>query len=475
MATREHFLARLLELPRVQSKDVRRGIFRQSIAALGMGDQNRAPLALAGVDPKALARSIQIAQSDGLFNDLDFLAPSPVSVALYQIAAALPLGAERRVIGRKVLTYLYQGNAETFCTLASRMALGSTRPLSGAGVRARVSIATSLRNNADSACDRMALAFVTRRELAHDWVNANATGSLPDRRLAGRLMERAAREAVKRVESGDVYPLRAFHAVATGGGLIPRHETVAPAWHALLADRETLVWRHVAVARGLLSTVLPPLADEIKDGLRPNLSPTEWRRAATSLVSRIAVNREAGLRDAMLLLDGPLLQHDPGIAMAMVWGLAPVAEVEPEAAEELVEAIAAAMPISIADSLVELRGQVRGFGAQAAEICARSLRQSLGEPELDDGLSALARSILDDLEGEETSSFATAVNAALEAFGEEGTVAAHALAEQALALASERVAELESLEVDYHGGVGTAAPRRRAMTLLRDIDTALLE
>ncbi|MEQ9321686.1 MAG: serine/threonine protein kinase, partial [Polyangiaceae bacterium] len=202
MATREHFLARLLELPRVQSKDVRRGIFRQSIAALGMGDQSHAPLALAGVDPKALGRSVQVAAADGLLNDLDFLAPAAAAVALYQIAAALPLGSERRGIGRKVLTYLYKGNAETFCALASRMAMGSTRPLQGAGIRARVSISTSLRSSADSAIDRMALAFVTRRELARDWVNANATGSLPDRRLAGRLLDRAAREAAKRVEAG---------------------------------------------------------------------------------------------------------------------------------------------------------------------------------------------------------------------------------------------------------------------------------
>lgn len=479
MATREHFLARLLELPRVQSKDVRRGIFRQSIAALGMGDQSHAPLALAGVDPKALGRSVQVAVSDGLLNDLDFLAPAAAAVALYQIAAALPLGSERRGIGRKVLTYLYKGNAETFCALASRMAMGSTRPLQGAGIRARVSISTSLRSSADSAIDRMALAFVTRRELARDWINANATGSLPDRRLAGRLLERAAREAAKRVDAGDVYALRPFRAVTEPKRPSPPradgHESVGLAWSALLADRETLVWRHVAVARGLLSSVVPALDAEIRADLSPNLTPTEWRRAATSLVARIAVDRERALAEAIQLLDGAISQRDPGVATAMVWGLPPVAEVEPEAAEELVEALATVAPISIADSLVELRQQVRGFGTRAAEICAESLRSSLGAPELDDGLSALARAILDDLESETASDLAGAVSDALEAFAERGTLAAHELATRALELAGERVSELEGLEVDYHGGIGTSEPRRRAMTLLRDIDGALLE
>lgn len=479
MATREHFLARLLELPRVQSKDVRRGIFRQSIAALGMGDQSHAPLALAGADPKALGRSIQVVSGDGLLDDLDFLAPSAAAVALYQIAAALPLGAERRVIGRKVLTYLYQGNAETFCTLAAQMAMGSTRPLQGAGIRARVSIATTLRSSADSAIDRMALAFVTRQELARDWVDANATGSLPDRRLAGRLLERAAREAARRVEAGDDYPLRAFRAVIDPDrsplDRVEGHESVGPAWKALLADRETLVWRHVAVARGLLAAVVPRLDTAIRDGLTPNLTPTEWRRAATSLVARIAVDRERSLARALHLLEGPILQKDPGVATAMIWGLPPVAEVEPEAGEELLEALALVAPISIADSLVELRHQVRGFGARAADICAEALRGSLGAPELDDGLSALATSILDDLQNDGASDLVRALSDAIDAFAEDGTVLAYELAERALGYAANLTGELEALVVEYHSGAGTSEPRRRAMTMLREMDGAMLE
>jgi len=481
MATREHFLARLLELPRIQDADVRRGVFRQTVAALGLAESSTGPMALAGVDPKALGRSVQTVAADGLLDDLDFIAPAAAAVALYQVASALPLGSERRIIGRKVLTYLYKGNAETFASLASRMALGSTRPLEGAGIRARVSLSMWLRSHADSAVDRLALAILTRRELAAQWVDQGATGSLPDRRLAGRVIERAAREAARRASAGDDHPLRSFNAVLDPERYLdpPRPDgfiSIGPAWRSLLEDRETLVWRQVAVARGLLCAVIPAFVEEISGMLQPDLSPTEWRRGATSLVARIAADRENGLQDARALLEGPLLRRDPGIAQAMTWGLAPVAEVEPEAAEELAEAIAAVSPISIADSLVELRSDVEGFGAQAAELCVEALRNSLVRPELDDGLSALARAILEDLEtGGENRGLFRAVHAGLAAFGEVGTRDAFGLARQALAVASEQVGELERLDVGYGGEVGDSEARRAAMKVLRDVDTCLLE
>lgn len=476
MTTRQHFLARLLELPRVQDKEVRRGVFRQTIAALGLGDQASGSMTLAGVDPKALGRSIQMVWADGFLDDLDFIAPSAAAVALYQIAGALPLASERRAIGRKVLNYLYKGNAETFAALASRMALGSTRPLRGAGIRARVALATTLRSSADAAVDRLCLAIVTRRELAREWVGQNAIGSLPDRRLAGRLIERAAREAAKRADSGDIHPLRVFRSVIDLKAQRYEDDGISASWRSLLGDRETLVWRHLAVARGLLCGVVPGFVRQIQADLSSDLSPTEWRRAATSTVSRIAVDRERGLSDAMRLLDGPLVRRDPGVAMALVWGLAPVTEVEPEAAEELIEAIASISPITIADSLVELRHQAYGFGSQAVEICANALRNSLGRPELDDGLSALARGILEDLETDgENRELSHAVDDALDAFGTQGTLEAHRLARDALQIASQRIGELEGLDVTYHAGVGTSEPRRRAMELLRDLDATMLE
>lgn len=478
---REHFLARLLELPRVDEPSVRRGIWRQSIAALGLADAGGIPMALAGVDPRALNRTIYAVLGDGLLDEMDFIAPSAGAVALYQIASALPLGEERRAIGRQVLAHLYRGDATTFASLAARMALASTRPLHGAGIRARVSLCTFLRGSAEVAVDRMALAFVTRRELARRWICANATGSLPDRRLAALLFERAAREAVRRAVGGDGHPLRIFRGVYEGahrpgpprlGGF----GDVGAAWRSLLADRETLVWRHVAIARGLLARVLDEFKQQTTDALDDRLTPTEWRRAATSLVAQVAGDPGASLRRALQLCDSTIAEHDPGIATAMVWGLAPVAEEEPEAGEQVLETIADRFPVSVADSVVELRQQAPGFGHRAAEICANRLRQCLARPELDDGLTSLYHCIYLELtESEPPRELQREVAGALDAFADHGPREAYARARAALGIAARRIAELEALNVSYDASPQASEQRRHAMVLLRDLDATLLQ
>jgi hypothetical protein len=478
---REHSLARFLELPRIDDPAVRRGIFRQTIAALGLAEAGGGPLGLAGADPRALGRSLQVALGDGLLEEMDFIAPAAGAVALYQIAGALPLGAERRAVARKVLAHLYQGNAETFASVAARMALGSTRPLGGAGIRARVALCLRLRGASDVAIDRLALALLTRRELANEWLCTSATGSLPERRMAARLLERAAREVVRRAAGADPHPVRIFRGVyeAPSPGEPPRlggFESIGASWRMLLADRETLVWRHVAIARGLLSGLVPEQHAETQRLLRDHLTPTEWRRGATSLSAQIAVDREPGLRQALELLDSIMMEHDPGIATALVWGLGPVAESEPEAAEELLEAIASRSPISVAESVAELRAELPGFGNRAAQICAEALRQSMGQHEPDDGLAALGECVLRELDdGGQSRELSFAVRAAVEAFGEQGTPHAFGLARQALGIANERIGELEAMTLTCRAGIGAAASRRRAMELLRDIDSTLLE
>src|SRR5207237_296258 len=97
-------------------------------AADGAGAESRqpsqgAPRARAGVAPTARGRSMHTVWAAGLLEDRDFIAPAAAASALHQIAGALPLGGERRAIGRKVLNYLYNGNADTFASLAARMAM----------------------------------------------------------------------------------------------------------------------------------------------------------------------------------------------------------------------------------------------------------------------------------------------------------------------------------------------------------------
>ena len=78
-----------------------------------------------------------------------------------------------------------------------------------------------------------------RRSLLSRWLVAPATGALPARRMAAKLLEYAAREAVMRAQQGD------NHARDLLVG-----DTVKPVLQKLLGDREPLVWRHAAVARG---------------------------------------------------------------------------------------------------------------------------------------------------------------------------------------------------------------------------------
>lgn len=484
MSTRADYFAGLLDLPTYPERPVRRTVFRQSVASLALATSVDGPSPLDGIRPEALLRSVKVAVADGLLEDLSWLAPSAAGVALYEIAAALPLGPEKRDLGRRVLAQVYEGNASTFVAIASRIAAGSGRGLSGAGVRARVAVAMGLPSSVHVPVDALAYALAGRRELARDWLTGPSTASLPERRLAGRLLERAAREAVRRAAQGAEHALRLFrNTIATlaftrraspaGSGADP----IASVLLRLLGDRETLVWRHVAAARGLLSGSSPELTAEISELLSPDYSPTEWRRAATSLVASIAVDPERSLSRSMEVLRSPLLGKDPAIATAMVWGLRCAADLEPEAAEELLNAIAAAAPVPVAESVAELRNEVGSFGAKAAEQCKKALSALLTTPEPDDGLLALARAILRDLssDGGDASELLGAIRVAENAFVEASAREAHTRALSALAIATETVSALESLDMTDDSNAQASMCRRAAASLLREIDGHLLE
>lgn len=474
MRGRTHFIEELLELPSYEDRADRRAAFRQSLAALAIEAAADGPGPLDGLNPESLLRFARAAMGDGLFDDLSWLSAPAAAVALYEIAGALPLGNERRDLGRRVLAQLYEGTAATFVAVATRMAAGSGRGLGGAGVHARVSLCAALPLETDVRVGPLALALVSRRELSREWIGAAATGSLPERRLAARLLERAAREAVRRAATGDEQAKRLFQSTAVAPA--ESDSTLTTAWRALLADRETLVWRHVAHARGMLAGAVHELWQQIENDLRPDLGPTEWRRAATSLTASIAALPEQGVARARALLKSPLVMRDPGLCVAMTWGLSPAAYVEPEAAQEVLEAIVAVSPIAIAETLVELRQDHPGLFGQAAMDCAQAITMSLGAPEADDGLAALARIILRDLTAKEpTQELRVGVHAALEAFVEFGTREAHARAQRALSVAADTVEALEALDASDADTAEGRMSRRTAVDLLRELDGALFE
>lgn len=476
MRARSTFLDGLVGLSAMGDIADRRAAFRQSAAGIGMAAVGDGPGPLEGADPHALAQGVRIALADHLFDELDFLAPPVAGVATYEIAAALPPGQERRDLGRRVMAQLLDGSAETFVAVATRMALaGSAKGLDSPGVRARVALCMSMPLSFDLHPSALAWAMLSRRDVALAWVSQPSDGSLGQRQLAGQILEQAAFEVACRHRQGDELALRPFRdilsAELSGSRALPATpltEPMALAYHRLLTDRESLVWRHVAVARGLLADVAPDITGRIDGLLRPELSPTEWRRGAVSLVAQVAVTPDAALAKAMDLIRGPLLQRDSGIAAAMVWALPRTFEMEPEAADELLRALAHFGPVAIADAVAGLREDVGvQHGTSATEQCARALAESLRTATPDEGLAALGRSILRDLNNDIVgSALRHAVHAALIAYVQSGASEAHAAADRALIIAQDLVASLRDTPTEK-------APH--LVGLLRDLDSGLVE
>lgn len=464
MRAQREYLDGLARLHLIADSGEQRGVWRQSMATLASEASELTPVPLEGLDPDAVLESTRCAIDTGLIDDLDFLSPAASAAALYELAAVLPMGDERRELGRRVARRLHDGDAATFVTLATQLALGSKRALSGAAIRARVALALDLPIGSGTRADALALALISRRELAEEWLVAPASGALPSRRLAARLLERAAREAARRCDHGNDSVLQVFE-----------RGPVLKAWSRLLLDREPLVWRHVASARGLLTEHAPHLADEIRTQLDPALSPTEWRRAAASLAASIAVRPTEALAQANELLASRLFVRDPGLAGAMLLGVPRAAEVEPEAAEELCTALVRAGGIDAAEAMLSLRHERVGgeFGAWACQMARAKLREDGLLDSNDDGTAALALALDQDLrhadERDAPPSLRMYLEGALAAFAEDGAKAAYSRAHAVLHEVEATLRRLESSNLSVSEG------RREAFLALRELDGALME
>ncbi len=466
------YASSLLELDKLEGVADQRASWRQSMAALARATAEEGPGPLEGLQPTALLAGVRTALKAGLVEDLDWLAPAAAGAALHELASALPLGPEQRELGQRVLERLLVANAETFVAIARRMALGIGRGLGAPGLRARVALVTALPLSAGIADGPLALALASRRDLAREWIALPSTGSLPSRRMAARLLERAAREASRRAAQGDDHSLRFFNG-----------DIVAPAWQRLLADRESLVWRHVAVARGLLSPWTPSLRRSIDEALAPSLSPTEWRRAAASIAASVAVDPHYGLKLAERSLAQGLLERDPGAAAAFFWGLPRAAEAEPDEASRLLEHVlerAATASIEVGEAVLDLRAEL-GDSPIASRAAARTLELFATRPKGvgDDGADALALEVARSLAGEarDDERVRAQIARALQAFVTHGARDAYARACDVLSAARGSVDALEavSLEEDEATGRAGSIARRTTLSVLRDVDLSLLE
>ncbi len=439
------------------------------MAVLARVTSEDGPGPLEGLHPNALLAGVRSALQAGLADDLDWLAPAAAGAALYELASALPVGPEQREIGRRVLARLLAADAATFVTIARRMALGGGRGLGSPGTRARIALVAELPIGLGIADGPLALALASRRDLAREWIGEPSTGALPSRRRAARLPERAASDVARRAAQGDDHSLRVF-----------KGDAVAPPWERLLADRESLVWRHVAVARGLLAPWVPALVKEIEDALAPTLSPTEWRRAAASIAAYVAVAPERGLELAQRALAQGLLDRDPGAASAFLWGLPRAAEAEPDAATELLDLVLARANADIGEAAIDLRTEL-GDSPIAAKASARAAALLAARPRgsKDDGAEAIAREVSRDLEGgaRDDEPVRAQLARALEAFATHGAKDAYARAREVLSAARGSVEALEAVAPEEDGAEGRAGSiaRRTSLVVLRDLDTSLLE
>ncbi len=369
-------LSRLAEL----QGDELRAAFRRALANLAAQAARRS-LPLEGLDPTALLASVRHAVAEGLFHDLSWLSASGAAIAIYEIMVALPASPERERLNQAVTEWLTDADANTFVALATALARGTRSGLSHPRMRARVSLSLSLPLGCSTRVDGLALALISQPDHVRDWVDTPSQGALPSRRIAARVPERAAREASRLAMQRDDSGLRALEQPA-----------VRAAWARLLADRESLVWRHVAAARGLMSVAVPAFADEIKAALAPDLTATEWRRGAASLVASLAVAPTTTVPAIQQFLASSVVQADTGVAAAMMFGLPRAAESEPQIAEKLVPALLRLGGVPAAEAFFDLLSERFGpdFAANGRTLAGNLLKAQLATAEVqaDDSASA---------------------------------------------------------------------------------------
>ena len=464
------YVSSLLELADSAGEN-RKALFRQAMTALARVSHEGGPGPLDGLRPDYLAKNVQAAIVSGIVDDLDFLAPAAAGIALYTLASALPSGHEKRELGRRILARMHGSDAATFTAIVTAMAQSSGKGLSTPAVRARIALVCELPLSYGIADGPLALALLARRELAKEWVAQPSTRSMPSRRFAAKIIERAAREAAKRAQAGDQTGLRVF-----------ANDAVRGAFNRLLADREPLVWRYVAIARGLCAAWVPALRDQIVRSLTQGVSPAEWRRASASLAAYGAVNPVEALALTQAVVKREIFAwEDPASASAFVWGITRTIEAEPEAAAKMLGAVLSSTQPEIAEAIAELRYEhgpsdvVTAAEGLALDLLKRDKRKRLGQ---DDGAAGLFQDVARDLDGTERDDrpLRMLVAQALDAFVNEGAAEAYTKARESLVTATGAMDTLEAVASDdaSEGKEGELA-RRTSMAMLRDLDMGLLE
>ncbi|MET0284818.1 MAG: hypothetical protein ABW352_10120 [Polyangiales bacterium] len=441
----------------------RASAFRRGMASLAQAALDPASAPFAGCASERLASSVQVMLAARLLDDLQFLRPAAASSALYALAGALPASsAERRELGRRLIKRLTLGDAESFVTLSTALALGSTRAFEPAAMRARIELMLLLPDSSGLCADPLALALLSRRELCMRFVVDPATSDLPARRLAARVLERAARHAALRAKQGDDGELSRFE--------VPH---VQLAFATLLADREPWVFRHVASARGMLAGFVTRHAEDLERDLMASHALSRVRRGAISIAAKLAVLPGESLARARELLRGAPQARDPGFAAALIMGLPRAMEVEPEAGEALLAEALRTGGVLAAEAFLELRRELR-----RADECARFAGLALAQldPEqVDPSQQELVLHLRDAIERppelvrEYGPSLPASIDEALRVYAHEGPAEALLPAQRALNIVAAQIERLSLIQEDH----GRRA-RRELFRLMSQLDHGLL-
>lgn len=457
MSSGRSYLAAFAALHTLGTAEERRQVGRQGLATLA-DIAEREPAPLEGLAADQLLLAVRAALNDGLLATLDWMSPASAAIALFELAQALPAGAERRELGRRVLTRLREADRATFVRLLIALARTSPKVVASEGLRARLGVVLAAPFTAPGMIGELAIGLLAQPALAQSWVEEPATGSLPGRRLAARILAHGAREAVRRYDAGD-----------RGGVRVLARPGVRAALARLLRDREALVSRFAIIARGILAHVDPDLAGDIDRELRPTSTNTEVRRGAASAAA--ALERGGGARRWI----GVLVERatkEPGVARGAILGLAGLAIVAPDEADDLATRLVARAPLESAEALADLRREEAAplLPEATAAALAWTRDQMRGDQDpKDDARWALLHALELELAGSQT---------------REGLGASIAEAREALdagdvprALRAAHVAVEEIAEAaDWLERASDEDPvdRRHSMRLLRELDRELL-
>ncbi|MBL4636626.1 MAG: serine/threonine protein kinase [Kofleriaceae bacterium] len=431
MATERNELLALLELHLCTNEGERNRLWRRGMASLAVLGKSR-PVPLEGLDPLALQESVRVAIESGLVDDMDWLSSSPR--ALFDLMISLPRGKTKRDLGRRVLRLLFSANASAFTKLVTVLAAASPRILKNPEVRSRISLCLQLPIGLVPEVDQLCLALLSCAQTRQTWLVQPSSGNLIERRLAARILERAAREALRRKMNSNTSGLRVLD-----------FPDIRQCWTTLLMDREPLVWRHAAAAVGVLVDCRLRHRQLLETGLEPDASHGALRRSLCILSASIAVRGARSLLRCLEHLEtvGQINRDDP--MHTMLFGIESAASFEAGVADVLLNRMAELCHFEHGSEIFEIRRQSfsRVLGQDAVRILKKRAQASMKSTDsfcvaqaswlLQEACAGLTQSN-DEVEGN--------VNAAVLSYVTDGVPGLRSKVELALAAAHAEVATL---------------------------------